>query len=557
MYTRYFGFSEKPFTLTPNPRFIFLSKSHKEAFAHLLYGVNSHHGFIELTGEVGSGKTTVLRALLGQLQDERHRCALVFNPCMTAVDLLRSINQEFNIDASGNCVNDLLGNLNNFLLAENRLNRTVVLVIDEAQNLLPDVLEYLRLISNLETENDKLIQIILAGQPELENILQQRSLRQLNQRIAVRYALKPMSSAETLSYIKHRINIAGVTTGVYFTYSACSLIHLYTRGIPRLINILSDRALLIAYGDERRTISYGIIIRAIGELAGIPTRRRFKTTALITAMLCISAIVSVKFLPTGRPLNQRTHAKPAPSLPQPEEMARPPLMGIPRKASFSATLPQRNRQLRQELSNHDITDTHIQAFDALMSRWNCRHIKLFKGTLAASPETFSNLASKRGLRCTVVKGSLDDMIRFNFPFLAETNVPAKSGKFCLAVTEVTGDSVSISPPLLGKPVVSREDFANLATDTYYLFWKKPARIPDTTIRSEDNRMKLGSVQRLLKQAGYYPGDIDGEYNKSTIKALRDFQQSRGIVANNSMGELTLALLSRFDTNQTAPALTRN
>src|SRR6185369_10184756 len=153
MYTKYFGFNEKPFTLTPNPRFIFLSKNHKEAFAHLLYGINNHYGFIELIGEVGTGKTTVLRTLLGQLKDENYRTGLIFNPCLTGVELLRSINHEFGLKAESEYANELLVELNRFLLAENAEGRTVVLVIDEAQNLQPEVLEQIRLISNLETED--------------------------------------------------------------------------------------------------------------------------------------------------------------------------------------------------------------------------------------------------------------------------------------------------------------------------------------------------------------------------------------------------------------------
>src|ERR1035437_6570120 len=154
MYTRYFGFNEKPFTLKPNPRFIFLSKNHKEAFTHLLYGINNHYGFIELTGEVGTGKTTILRTLLGQLQDESYRTALIFSHCLTGIELLRSINTEFGLDSKSDYANELLSELNRFLLAETAAGRTVVLVIDEAQNLEPDVLEQLRLISNLDTEND-------------------------------------------------------------------------------------------------------------------------------------------------------------------------------------------------------------------------------------------------------------------------------------------------------------------------------------------------------------------------------------------------------------------
>lgn len=274
MYTRYFGFNEKPFTLTPNPNFIFLSKNHKEAFAHLLYGINNHYGFIELIGEVGTGKTTVLRTLLGQLQEDAYRSALIFNPCLTGLELLKSINQEFGIDASSGCATDLLAALNRFLLEENARGRTVVLVIDEAQNLQADVLEQVRLISNLETDNDKLIQIILAGQPELEALLRRPDLRQLNQRIAVRYKLKPMSLDETRAYIRHRMEVAGDTGLVSFTPFALRWAYLHTLGLPRLINILCDRALLIAYGDERRRVTAVMMGRAIMELGDFPAARR-------------------------------------------------------------------------------------------------------------------------------------------------------------------------------------------------------------------------------------------------------------------------------------------
>lgn len=301
MYTRYFGFNKKPFTLTPNPRFIFLSKNHKEAFAHLLYGINNHYGFIELIGEVGTGKTTVLRTLLGQLHDDNYRTALIFNPCLSGIELLRSINHEFGIKADNEYANELLAELNRFLLAENVEGRTVVLVIDEAQNLQPDVLEQLRLISNLETENDKLIQIILAGQPELAALLERPELRQLKQRIAVRYRLNSMITDETRAYIRHRMEVAGETGGVSFSRWAIHLIHLYTRGIPRMINILCDRSLLIAYGDERRRIGTGVVNQAICEIIGHARGRRyylaFACIAILVLLISIAA-AAMRWLPT-------------------------------------------------------------------------------------------------------------------------------------------------------------------------------------------------------------------------------------------------------------------
>jgi len=209
MYCHYFGFREKPFNITPNPRFLYLSKNHKEAFAHLLYGINSHAGFIELTGEVGTGKTTVLRTILEQLDDDSHRTAIILNPCLSALELLRNINREFGIAHEGLENGALLEELNRFLLQENRAGRTIVLVIDEAQNLAPAVLEQIRLISNLETESDKLIQILLAGQPELNTLLARAELRQLAQRITVRYHLLPMDFEDSSSYIRHRLQVAG------------------------------------------------------------------------------------------------------------------------------------------------------------------------------------------------------------------------------------------------------------------------------------------------------------------------------------------------------------
>ena len=290
MYTKYYGFNEKPFTLTPNPRFIYLSRNHKEAFAHLLYGINNHYGFIELIGEVGTGKTTVLRTLLGQLSEDNYRSALIFNPCLTGVELLRSINHEFGLKSGSEYANELLEELNRFLLAENARGITVVLVIDEAQNLSPEILEQLRLISNLETENDKLIQIVLAGQPELSVLLDLPELRQLNQRIAVRYRLRSMTMDETRTYIRHRMVVAGETGGVSFSGPAIKLIHLYTRGLPRLINILCDRALLVGYGDEQRRISAGTITRAIREILNVRQGRRYSMAlAGITALIILFA----------------------------------------------------------------------------------------------------------------------------------------------------------------------------------------------------------------------------------------------------------------------------
>jgi len=552
MYTKYFGFNEKPFTLTPNPRFIFLSKNHKEAFAHLLYGINNHYGFIELTGEVGTGKTTVLRTLLGQLQDDSYRTALIFSPCQTGVELLRSINTEFGLDAKSEYANELLTELNRFLLSETAAGRTVVLVIDEAQNLEPDVLEQIRLISNLETENDKLIQIVLSGQPELEFLLGRSDLRQLNQRIAVRYKLRSLGMDETRSYIKQRMEVAGDTGGVSFSRSSITWIYLCTRGVPRLINILCDRALLIAYGDERRRISTGIVIRAMWELLGHSQGRRF---ALVSAgimalvfMVCLAG-VAMQRLPADI-LGQRPLPPPATTA----AVASSPSGGAQQTATEKEAALATER-LKQEILSYEQNDTHMLAFNAIAEQWGVRPIRGFSKRLDV-PDMFRRLAARRNLRVTLFKGALDDVIRYDLPFIMVTGITGELGAYCYAVTSAKNGSLSVSPALFDSAVISRNDMASVANGTFYIVWQNFGQIPDSIAKGE-KRLEVKALQRLLRQAGYYHDLIDGHYSTATASAVREFQQSMGITGNNSVGELTLAALARFDTNHRIPSLKGN
>lgn len=263
MYCDFFGFNEKPFTITPNPHFIYLSGNHREAFAHLLYGIDSHAGFIAMTGEVGTGKTTVLRTLLTQLDPEKYRSALIFNPCLSGEQLLASICREFGVETAERNSCGYLDVLNSFLLEQHSAGKTVVLVVDEAQNLTPDVLEQVRLISNLETERDKLIQIILAGQPELNDVLNRHDLRQLVQRITVRCRLTPMNKHDTGDYIKHRLKVSGCRIPELFTSGAVKRIYRFSRGIPRLINIVCEQALVMAWTQESCTVTPAIASKVI------------------------------------------------------------------------------------------------------------------------------------------------------------------------------------------------------------------------------------------------------------------------------------------------------
>ena len=294
MYEKFFGFKERPFQLVPNPAYLFLSKSHEDVLAHLTYAVSQGDGFVEITGEVGTGKTTLCRVFLGNLE-EKAEAAYIFNPMLNGVQLLKTINEEFGIDSVSDSTKDLIDRLNLFLMGKKRQGKQVLLLIDEAQNLNKDVLEQLRLLSNLETDTSKLLQIILVGQPELRDTLDSYELRQLRQRITLSCHLRPLNLNETRDYIRHRIQIAAHKPGLKFTGGAFRAIYRYSKGIPRLINIVCDRTLLTAYGLDQRKITSRVTAAAIQEITTRGSLRRFpawERWPLYTTLLflCVSLI---------------------------------------------------------------------------------------------------------------------------------------------------------------------------------------------------------------------------------------------------------------------------
>ena len=278
MYAPFFGLQHPPFSIAPDPRYLFMSERHREALAHLLYGLDAGGGFVLLTGEVGAGKTTVCRCFLEQIP-EHCNVAYIFNPKLTVGELLRSICDEFGVPHKPNVpgvetVKDYIDPLNASLLAAHAAGRNTVLIIDEAQNLEADVLEQLRLLTNLETNERKLLQIILIGQPELRTMVARPSLEQLAQRVIARFHLDALSPQETQQYIAHRLAVAGLRGPVPFSRRALRRVHVLSRGIPRRINLLCDRALLGAYAAGQHAVSKAIIERAAREVFGTqpPTR---------------------------------------------------------------------------------------------------------------------------------------------------------------------------------------------------------------------------------------------------------------------------------------------
>ncbi|HEU5071413.1 MAG TPA: AAA family ATPase [Verrucomicrobiae bacterium] len=267
MYLEHYGLKEPPFAITPNPRFLFYSGKHREAYNHLLYGIRERKGFVQLTGEVGAGKTTLCRAMLDAL-DGQFATALILNPVMSPNEMMKAIAIEFGLAVEGMDRLETLAVINEFLLWRAGNGKDAVLIIDEAQNLTDELLEQVRLLSNLETDDRKLLQIVLMGQPELRDRLNAHNLRQLRQRITVRYHLSALTREEVGEYIRHRIHVSGGNGRPQFTTAAIWRIHRYSDGVPRLVNAVCDKALLAGFVHQTDRIGYSLIGRAIRELEG-------------------------------------------------------------------------------------------------------------------------------------------------------------------------------------------------------------------------------------------------------------------------------------------------
>lgn len=289
MYEQYFGLNSKPFTITPDPRYLFMSNRHTEGLAHLLYGVTDSGGFIQLTGEVGTGKTTLIRALLEQLP-KKIEIALIMHTQISAEEFLIEICNELKIKNSSKSMIEIVNLLNHYLLEQYSDGKRVILLVDEAQNLKPEVLEQLRLLTNLETAHKKLLQIILIGQPELRDVLAKNNLRQLAQRVTARYHLEPLSQLETNLYIDHRLKIAGARTGI-FDKLAKKEVFKYSTGVPRLINIICDRALLGAYSADSVEVTKDIISKAHNEIQGIVETPKMNVWSIIFAIFVTILII--------------------------------------------------------------------------------------------------------------------------------------------------------------------------------------------------------------------------------------------------------------------------
>ena len=518
MYWESFGFKEAPFALTPNPSFLFLSSPHQEAFAHLLFAIESRSGFIELSGEVGTGKTTIVRTLLNQLDPETHRTALIFNPTLSPLGFLKEVNSEFGLCCDGTEMRDLHQALNAYLLEENRAGRTVVLVIDEAQNLSVEVLEHIRLISNLETDSDKLIQIVLVGQPELNLLLSRGELRQLDQRITVRYHLKPMCFDDTCAYIRHRIKFAADgREPLVFSPGALKRIFKYSGGLPRLINGVCDRALLLAYTRECKEVSPAMAAIAIADLGReAPRTGRAPLKAMSAALaLCLIAVAGYLALSGPTPPKAKT---------APLQVAAAPALS--REAALQGVAALSEQQ------------NLYAAVNAVLAAWQARAVEPVPGQ-AASLRT---LARQRGLSATRISGNLEALAHLDAPALLHIAVPGVGNRL-VALVGLDRDEASVVPAIAGRSKLSRAELALIWSGGATLLWKDFHAISSRT-KPAEKAAGVKLLQGLLKQAGCYSGPLNGSHGKITQTALADFQRREQLAVDGQADGQTLMLLYR-------------
>ena len=542
MYLDYYVLREKPFNLTPDPRFVFLSKHHKEAFAHLLYGINNRSGFIVLTGEVGSGKTTVLRALLSQLDQDHHRTALIFNPPLSPPALLQNINREFGILTDSSNSSSLLDALTQFLLQQNDEGRTVVLIIDEAQDLEAPVLEQIRLISNLETDREKLIQIVLAGQPEFGQILQRKELRQLNQRIIVRYHLQPMDFPDTIGYVNHRLEVAGRRGGVIFSRRALKRIYKYSGGLPRLINAACDRSLLAGYTRDKTRISCWVASVGIKDMRRntAPFAQKGRLI-LIPMVVVLAAFLGAGIYLTGRDLIDELNPS------QPVEATEEQTKEAP-----TITGEELSRAMAAELGKVSESESARRAFNTLADLWNASPIPE-SGNLTQS-KGMEHAALDRNLRLYRFSGNLGALLRIDIPAALELSMPGIHGKRFVSMVGKDNEQLLVDPRIAGKESLSFSELEKHWSGQGFLLWKDPLNLL-TRVWPRSRGGHIKRLQDLMREAGAYSRPTTGVYDAGTLLAVKEFQSSRGIAQDGIVGVQTLMLLYRSIDRFEAPRLT--
>lgn len=582
MYSSYFGLKEKPFKLVPNPDFLFLGKCHEEVLAHLTYATTQGDGFVAITGEVGTGKTTLCRTFLEDLGRDVE-AAFIFNSKLDAAGLLKAIHKELGILTIANGPVELTQDLNDYLLEKKSQGKSVILLIDEAQNLAKDTLEQLRLLSNLETTRSKLLQIVLVGQPELREILDSYEMRQLKQRINLNYHMRPMTQQETDDYITHRVNVALRKPKPLFTPAAMKLVYRHSRGIPRLINILCDRSLLVAFSLDRKNVTPVSISAAIEELNLTPPppswsdRMSAIRLPVFLSVLLILALVYMLYtvMPpvrqdktkadhhTATPLSESEHTSetpyPAPVAvveqvavkPEPllEEAVKPSLPVVEKKTAIEI------------LSALRETATRENAFIHMMSLWqNGTTVKLnpLVGQITSNMQFFKIAAAQNGLHILHLKGHHDMAEKFNLPVIFECRLPGDPDTRFLGVERLSEDGMYVIFPGAGETVfkVAPEELKPYLNQNMYIAWKDNFGY-DRVIAGSASEESIQSLKLLLSEMGYGLPDMTPVYDESVKQAVKQIQKKYGLTEDGLVGPLTKIMLLNEKEDMMLPYLMQN
>ena len=563
MYTHYYGFREKPFALSPDPRFLFLSASHREVLGHLVYGIEQGEGFMAITGEVGTGKTTLCRTLLRRLGSESE-VAFIFNPTLTPLELLKAVNAEFDLSVFGDSRPELTDVLNAFLLEKRAEGRRVLLIVDEAQNLSEETLEQLRLLSNLETETSKLLQIVLLGQPELDQKLAQRELRQLRQRISVRWRLGPLTAEETREYVRHRLRVAGALKRPIFTEAALRRVHRLSGGVPRVVNLICDRALLAGYADAKAQIGPALVKRAGEELRSpMPwwqTRWAWIGAAGLAVALAavgLLALASTRApdVAVGPPARapdavRETSPELAPraqtaateatsfavSAPPPSapELPRAPTPEEALEAPEAAPMELPDDVLEALLGLRSPDEARAAALDAALAAWRLPP----SGAAALGESELRERLHGRRLELLAVPAELRALAEAGAPALVTLRDDAGDERTALlrhlgrSVAEVEG----VGPGGTGVRI-GVEEFEQHLAGRAFAVWRNFESLP-AVLEPGDRGVGVRWLQESLAELDYYREPISGSFDEATRDAVARFQRDQGLRVDGGVGPRT-------------------
>jgi len=563
MYTSFFGLNEKPFSITPNPRYLYMSERHTEGLAHLIYGIKDSSGFIQLTGEVGTGKTTLIRSLLQRLPDNAD-VALILNPQLSATEFLTSILTELHIEVPDDVdsLKTLTDTLNQFLLENHSKGQRTILIVDEAQNFAVDVLEQIRLLTNLETSHQKLLQITLIGQPELRAMLARTDLRQLAQRITGRYHLQPLSQEDTEQYIRHRMRVAGATREI-FNSGACRELYRLSGGVPRIINVIADRALLGAFTQDEHDIGPALIRKAAREVYGNESgaNGRRKMLLRVAALVCAAAaLIGIATFVAGRyagvPVLQADSASQESSMPSVAEdieaqPAAPAVVATPeadreQPAPVAEPIAVQANVLEETIrSNPNLTDAK-SAFSSLFTLWGAE--------FDTSKSRACDYAQEFQLYCLFQKGSLAQVQRLDRPVIL-TLRDSEGGLHQVVLAQIDQSSavIDVGSEKLKVPL---NDVIELWYGEYLLLWQPQIgavksfypglRDPDVTWLRES----LATIQ------GNPIDPMDSEYFDDNLESrVKDYQVTRRLNVDGLVGQQTQIVINS-DLGVGAPRLVK-